>query len=83
MRVCDTKKFYDTEFQAQRAASKTEWSLNAEMIHYPCGTHWHISHKNKSERRGYGHNYWRCPHCKQIIKKSKIDKHRFSCNMKP
>jgi hypothetical protein len=52
------------------------------MIPYPCGRHFHITHKDPDKRRGFG-MYYRCPHCKQIIKRGKIRTHRYKCKMKP
>lgn len=79
---CETKKFYDTEFEAEIAASKTEGVTGEEMIPYPCGRHFHITHKDPDKRRGFG-MYWRCPYCKQLIKRGKRKSHRQKCTMKP
>ena len=79
---CETKKHYDTEFEAQRAAAITEDYLKAEMVPYQCGPHWHITHKDPSKRRGYG-MYYRCPHCKQIIKRKRIEYHKRVCPLSP
>lgn len=44
MSVCDRKKLYDTEFEANRAAAITETRWGEAMMSYPCGKHWHIAH---------------------------------------
>lgn len=82
MKSCDTKKFYDTEFEAEIAAAKFEGVTGAMMVPYKCGRHFHITHADPDQRRGYG-IYWRCPRCKQIIKRGKIKSHRIKCRMKP
>lgn len=66
--VCDTKIFYDTEFEAKIAAAKNRYD---EMVEYPCGTHWHITHANPDKRRGAGKKHFRCPHCKGIFKRTR------------
>lgn len=72
---CQTKKFYDTEFEAEVYASKTEAYSGHEMIPYQCGTHWHITHADRKLRRGVGHKFWRCPKCKQVEKRESAPKH--------
>lgn len=83
--TCDTKAFYDTEFEAEVAKARVEDKFNQEMMIYRCrgagvrAFHYHLSHVNKEERRGAGHNHWRCPRCKMIIKRAKQAKHRGVC----
>lgn len=79
---CRTKKHYDTEFEATVAAAKSEIQFRAEMIPYSCGSHWHISHRDPSERGRYKKRYL-CPHCKQIINRQKNPTHKLRCTMKP
>ena len=74
--VCDIKKMYDTEFEAQVGAAKTTGFLGEEMIHYQCGTHWHIAHLDPTKRRGVGHKHWRCPKCKTIETNKNAKKHK-------
>lgn len=64
--VCQTKKFYDTEFEANRAAAIAEYNLKQEFRAYRCHTHYHICHSNPKD--------WskRCPHCKLLMKKSTV-----------
>lgn len=76
MSPCDTKKFYDTEFEAQVAASKTSGFLGEDMVPYQCGRHWHITHSDPTKRRGVGRRHWRCPHCKKIEKRKNAAKHK-------
>lgn len=73
--VCDTKVYFDTEFEAEISAAKVEAKHGGEFIPYRCGSHWHLTHKNLLERRGAGHKYWRCPKCKKIVKRGQRDKH--------
>lgn len=47
---CDAKRFYDTEFEAQRAASIASADFGVEMLHYRCGRHWHIANKYRALR---------------------------------
>lgn len=74
--TCQTKKFYDTRFEAEIAASKTEAFLDEEFMVYPCGTHWHISHKDPEKRLGAGNKYWKCSKCRLVMKKQRIGKHK-------
>lgn len=78
--VCQTKKFFDTEFEAVINAAKIEHKWNEEMVAYACGTHWHIAHADPLKRRGVGHNHWRCPKCKKIEKRKNAPKHK--CDIK-
>lgn len=50
MRICDSKVLYDTEFEAIVRAAKRTKQWGEEMMPYPCGTHWHIAHKDKTLR---------------------------------
>lgn len=81
MSVCDSKVFYDTEFEATRAAVKTEFAIGEAMEPYLCpgSRHWHITHSDKSQRRGAGHRYAKCPDCGQIMKKYKMEQHIERC----
>lgn len=76
--VCQTKKHFDTEFEAQHYANKVEYRFKEEMMAYPCNNHWHITHVDPSLRRGAGHEHWRCPKCKSIMKQSSAAKHKCS-----
>jgi len=80
MDVCHTKRHFDTEFEATINAAKISYKHNEEMEAYACGNHWHITHVNPLQRRGVGHNYWRCPKCKKIEKRKKAAKHK--CDIK-
>ncbi len=74
--TCDTKKFYDTEFEATVFAAKTSWHSGSEFIPYKCGRHWHITHADPTKRRGVGRKYWRCPKCKRIEKNKNARNHK-------
>lgn len=80
MTVCQTKKSYDSEFEAQRAAAITEHRLGEAFAPYQCSRHWHITHVDRQKRRGVGHRYSRCPHCKNIFSRDNIKKHK--CEVK-
>lgn len=77
--LCRMKKHYDTEFEAEIAAAKLSYWWKEEYVHYPCGDHYHIAHKDPKKWRGTGHKYWRCPKCKQIMKRKNASKH--NCNV--
>lgn len=74
--VCDTKTLYDTEFEAEIAAVKESHRRGIDFTYYQCGTHWHLTHRDYTQRRGVGKRYWRCPKCKEIVKKSNAWKHK-------
>lgn len=76
LNVCDTKVLYDTEFEAEIAASKATGRFDEEFLHYRCGTHWHISHSDPVMRRGAGKKHWRCPRCKWIVRRANAPKHK-------
>lgn len=73
MNICDTKVFYDTEFEATISAAKHK----EDMRIYQCGTHWHLTHADETKSRGFGggRRYTRCPHCKQIYRRSNTKVH--------
>lgn len=68
--VCKTKKFYDTEFEALRAAALAEYKFGEEFRAYQCvgQRHYHICHADPQK--------WskRCPHCKMLMKKGTVHK---------
>lgn len=74
--VCQTKRHFDTEFEATLYANKVELHYGEAMMPYKCGPHWHITHADPAKSRGVGHKYWRCPKCKQIMKQEKAAKHK-------
>lgn len=71
--VCETKKFYDTEFEATIAAARH----NEDMVPYKCRRHWHITHADPTKRIGYGGGgkYGRCRDCNNIFSKEGLLKH--------
>lgn len=72
---CKGKKHYDTEFEAERAASKTSWFIGDEMLHYACGRHWHIANRDKA-KRGQHPKYRSCQPCDiAIVRFSRWQKH--------
>lgn len=76
---CQMKKHYDTEFEAEIAATKLGYHWKEEYVHYACGGHWHIAHADPKKRRGTGHKYWRCPKCKQVELRKNAPNH--NCNV--
>lgn len=75
--ICNSKVFYDGEFAAQRAAAIAEHRWGQEFEAYPCGTHWHIAHKDATERNLYPRREKRdwCDACQQVIKPTRYWKH--------
>ena len=72
--VCETKKFFDTEFEASLAAAKI---TKVEYIPYKCGYHWHLTHADPDKRQGYGggKKYKRCDKCRDIFTARQFEKH--------
>jgi hypothetical protein len=50
MKCQTTKVFYHSEFSAERAATIRGIEWGVEMMHYACGTHWHIANKEPDKR---------------------------------
>lgn len=48
------KRWYDTEFEATRAAAIAEFDLRSQMNAYRCGNHWHITNRIRKYRTGLG-----------------------------
>lgn len=74
---CDAKKLYDTEFEAEIAASKMGYKWGAEMEHYRCGRHWHIANKDpslRSRKRTFSRTY--CEACDCYMKKGRWKAHQ-------
>lgn len=78
IQACDSKVLYDTEFEAELAAGKAPFE--AEAYRCPGTNHYHITHKNKEQRLGYGAKMKPCPTCKQMVKRKGSMKHIRSCN---
>jgi len=77
MTICETKIFYDTEFEALHAAARKSRDWGESMIAYPCKGHWHIAHEDpekwgKKPRRVK--RDW-CDVCEQPIKPLRYWKH--------
>lgn len=73
---CESKRFYDTEFEATIACAKAEGDFKAEMTVYRCGRHWHIANKNKelrSKYRTFRRSY--CKYCDCYMRPVKYKKH--------
>lgn len=74
--VCSSKILYDTEFEAEITAARLEG-----MVPYRCpGTaHYHLTHKEKNKRRGFGHRKGMCPKCGLIRNRHGLNKHIHKC----
>lgn len=81
VRVCKSKKPYDTLFEAEVEASKRNWEVLHENIHaYKCPfcNVYHIGHKRVSKTQLIEETYKgkvRCPRCLQIVKRKKLNCH--------
>lgn len=73
--VCETKKFFDTEFEATLAAAHI---LDEEFVPYPCGRHWHLTHADPNKRKGFGggRRFQRCEKCLEIFRAKQFKKHK-------
>lgn len=56
IKVCKSKVRYHNEKSAKRAVEAFSHGYKTEFEYYKCGEskHFHITHKNKSERIGHG-----------------------------
>lgn len=73
---CDSKRYYDTEFEAELGAAQTSYKYGAEMVPYRCGRHWHIANKNpelRSRKRTFNQTY--CKYCDCYMKRGRYDAH--------
>lgn len=74
---CETKVFYDTEFQATVMAARASARWGEEMEPYKCGSHWHMAHVDirlrgrhiRPPRKDY------CEVCEQVINPLNYAKH--------
>ena len=73
---CNVKILYDTEFEAERAASIAGYNFKSEMKHYPCGKHWHIANRmkiNRSKQRSFNKGW--CDICQTYMKPQNYERH--------
>lgn len=80
-KVCDSKVLYDTKFEAELAAARKSWDAVVYMC--PGTKHFHIAHRDRTERMGYGYKLMKCPKCKEWIKRKGASKHIKKCHGKP
>lgn len=76
---CDVKVLYDTEFEAEIAASKVSFKLGSEMEAYQCpGTkHWHIANKDISRRSKHRKDHrMYCDICHTYMKPNRWPTHK-------
>lgn len=74
--ICKSKHFYDTEFEAQRAAAIAGSDFKAGLVPYRCGNHWHIANVRKelrSKYRAFNRSY--CKYCDCFMRPSRYNKH--------
>lgn len=76
--TCQTKVAYDTQFEAELAIAKVEEIWGDEMRAYQCWPwgHWHLTHKDRQKRLGYGNAFTICPGCAVMMKKTRMPKHK-------
>lgn len=75
--ACNYKKLYDTQFEAERAASITAHKFGEEMTVYECGKHYHLAHVDPSLRNKHikpPRIDW-CKTCHVYINPKNYDKH--------
>lgn len=74
---CDTKVFYDTEFQATVMAARASARWGEEMMAYKCGSHWHMAHVDTRLRGKHIGKPKRdyCEVCQQVINPRNYAKH--------
>lgn len=73
---CNSKRFYDTEWEADRAANIASYDFQAEMVSYRCGRHWHIANKQRKLRskvRPFNRTY--CEACNTYMRPSRYRTH--------
>lgn len=76
--VCRSKVHYDSRFEAELGALESEDKFGEEMVPYQCWPmgHWHITHKDKSKRRGLGHAFVQCDTCGKVVKRKYLVDHK-------
>jgi len=79
MKACTNKLRWESEWEAQIAAAKSEYKWRKPMKIYPCGNHWHVASLLKEDRNHGGKYDW-CKACQTTIRKSNMRKHRNRCN---
>lgn len=76
MNPCDSKRFYDTEFEATIAAAKMSYKWDAELEPYRCGTHWHLANTDRnlrSKHRKFARMF--CDVCNCYMKRGRWARH--------
>lgn len=76
---CKAKAFYDTEFEAERAAAIAGHGFGAEMEAYLCprGKHYHIANKKRALRNKFAKQNTYCEPCQAWMRSSRYQKHIF------
>lgn len=73
--TCQTKVHFDTNFEAERAASITSHRYGDEMMAYRCQQHYHITHVDPDKRLGYGHRFKKCDDCGEVYRLDQAKRH--------
>lgn len=78
-RNCQYKTSFDTEFEADLAASRQSYRWKVEIITYKCdyGNHWHTANADPSKRNQHireVRDY--CDFCKCALKPGRWEKHK-------
>lgn len=81
--VCksEKKKFYDTEFEAERAANIMAFKHGEDFVYYTCGRHFHVTHLDPRLRSGAkkAKKQLKCQKCNQFIERGKEITHLKYC----
>lgn len=74
---CAVKRYFDTEFEAERKATIQSHRYGVELIPYKCGNHWHLANKRVELRSRYredSRSY--CRACGVYMKPRQWSKHQ-------
>lgn len=80
--VCDSKKLYDTEFEAQRAAAISEHQFGEEFTYYKCNQHYHLTHADRNRRGSKRTKQLLCQNCNEYIERGRELTHLKYCNLR-
>lgn len=73
---CISKVRYDSEWEAERAASISGSKFGTDMIAYSCENHWHIANSDPANRsRGRPDSKTYCEVCNTYMKRGRYRRH--------